>query len=121
MDTNKSFVEIAKKRYEDHGFKVADPFDKKIGRYDVIVSSGVMNGNVEDWLEKRKNAIAHLFEMTNETLAFNMAGALNGIPNTPLIAYANLEEIQAFCATLTPRLIVRNHYAKKGFTIVMFK
>lgn len=121
VDTNKDFVEIAKKRYDGHEFKVADIFNDKINQYDVVISSGVLNGNVEGWLEKRKNAIAHLFEITIEALAFNMAGGLKDIPSTPLNAYARLEEIQAFCTTLTPRLIVRNHYASKGFTIVMFK
>lgn len=121
VDTNKDFVEIARKRYEGHEFKVADAFTQKIGRYDVVVSSGTMNGNVDDWLEKRKNAISHLFELANEALAFNMAGGLKDIPSTPLNAYVRLEEIQAFCATLTHRLIVRNHYASKGFTIVMFR
>jgi SAM-dependent methyltransferase len=121
VDIHKGFIEIAKKRYEGHEFKVADPFSKKIGRYDVVISSGVMNGNVSGWLEKRKNAIARLFELANETLAFNMSGGLNNTPDTPLNAFVNLEEIQAFCANLTPRLIVRNHYSSKGFTIVMFK
>lgn len=123
VDVNKDFIEIAKKRYEGHEFKVADPFTQKIGRFDVVVSSGTMNGNVDSWLEKRKNAIAHLFGLANETLAFNMAGGLKDIPSTHLNAFARLEEIQAFCATLTTRLIVRNHYSSKGkgFTIVMFK
>lgn len=121
VDTSEGFIEIAKKRYEGHEFKVADPFAKKIGSYDVVISSGVMNGNVEDWLEKRKRAIAQLFGMANETLAFNMSGGITPAPNTALNAFAKLEEIQAFCASLTPKLIVRNHYSTKGFTIVMFK
>jgi len=121
VDTNKGFIEIAKKRYEGHEFKVANPFNEKIEGYDVIISSGVMSGNVDDWMEKRKKAIAHLFGLANETLAFNMSGGLTNIPNTTLNAFASLEGIQAFCATLTTRLIVRNHYSSKGFTIVMFK
>lgn len=121
VDINKGFIEIAKKRYEGHEFKVADPINDKIGQYDVVISSGVLSGNVEGWLEKRKKAIANLFGQANEVLAFNMSGGLTNIPNTPLNVFASLEEIQAFCATLTTRLIMRNHYSTKGFTIVMFK
>src|SRR3982751_7148864 len=49
-DLKPEFVEIAQKRYEGHTFKVGDPFYARLGLYDVVVSSGVMNGNVEDWL-----------------------------------------------------------------------
>lgn len=121
MDTDEGFVEIAKKRYKGHDFKIADPFAEKIGRFDVVISSGVLNGNVDNWMEKRKKAITSLFELTNEVLAFNMAGGLKPIPSTPITAFADLQEVLAFCTTLTSRLIMRNHYTNKGFTIVMFK
>ena len=56
VDTNNDFIKIAKKHYEGHEFKVADPFTKKIGRFDIVISSGVLNGNVDNWMEKRKKA-----------------------------------------------------------------
>jgi len=120
-DTNEGFIEIAKKRYEGHEFKIVDPFTDDIGRFDVVISCGVLNGNVDNWMEERKKAITSLFELANEVLAFNMAGGLTPIPSTPITAFADLQEVLAFCASLTPRLIVRNHYTSKGFTIVMFK
>lgn len=121
VDKNPGFIEIAKKRYEGHNFKVADPFKNKIGDFDVIISSGVMNGNHKDWLAKRKQMIKALFAQTKQVLSFNMAGGLQPIPNDSLIAYADAQEIFEFCKTMTPRVVLRTDYLNKDFTIVMFK
>lgn len=120
-DINEGFIEIAKKRYEGHNFKVANPFKEKVGEFDVVISSGVMNGNYDDWLERRKEMIKALFDQAGQVLSFNMAGGLRPIPNDSLIAYADAQEIFDFCKTLSPRVTLRAHYLQKDFTIVMFK
>lgn len=120
-DINEGFIEIAKKRYEGHNFKVANPFKEKVGEFDVVISSGVMNGNYDDWLERRKEMIKALFDQAGQVLSFNMAGGLRPIPNDSLIAYADAQEIFDFCKKLSPRVILRAHYLQKDFTIVMFK
>lgn len=121
VDVNKGFIEIADKRYEGHNFKVADPFARKIGEFDVIFSSGVMNGNYEGWLEHRKQMIKTLFEQAGQVLAFNMAGGLKPITDDSLIAYADAQEIFEYCKTLSDRVVLRAQYLQKDFTIVMFK
>jgi trans-aconitate methyltransferase len=121
VDRNQGFIDIARQRYEGHEFKVGDPFNKKVGEFDVIISSGVMNGNVKDWLNKRKKMIANLFEQTDQVLAFNMAGGLKPIADDPLIAYADAQEIFEYCKTLTSRVVLNTEYLQKDFTIVMFK
>lgn len=121
VDKNREFIEIAKQRYEGHDFKVDDPFSKKIGTFDVVLSSGVMNGNVVGWLEKRKAMITALFEQASQMLAFNMAGGLQPIANDSLIAYADAQEIFEFCKTMTSRTILKTEYLKRDFTVVMFK
>jgi SAM-dependent methyltransferase len=121
VDKNPGFIEIANKRYEGHSFKVGDPFNKPAGKYDVVLSSGVMNGNVEGWLDKRKAMITALFGQAKEVLAFNMAGGLEPIPNDHLIAYADAQEIFEFCRNLTGRAVLKTEYLRKDFTIVMFK
>jgi SAM-dependent methyltransferase len=121
VDTNKGFIEIAKKRYEGHNFKVADPFKSRVGEFDVVLSSGVMNGNYEGWLDARKKMIKVLYEQANQVLAFNMAGGLKPIPNDSLIAYANAQEIFEYCKTLSSRVLLNTQYLKNDFTIVMFK
>ena len=121
VDNTASFIDIAKKRYEGHDFKLGDPFGGRIGMFDVVLSSGVMNGNVAGWLKKREKMIAKLWEQTGEVLSFNMAGGLKPAKDDSLIAYADAQVIFEFCKTLTPRAILRSHYLKNDFTVVMFK
>jgi hypothetical protein len=108
-------------RYEGHQFKVGDPFRHHETMFDIVLSSGVMNGNVDNWLAKRKKMIKALWGQTGEVLAFNMAGGLKPIKHDSLIAYADAQEILDFCKTMSPRVILKTDYLEKDFTIVMFK
>jgi trans-aconitate methyltransferase len=121
IDKKPEFIKIAKERYEGHEFKVGDPLNHRLGLYDVVISSGVMNGNVENWLKKRQKMIANLFDQTGEVLAFNMAGGHNPIPHDSLIAYANADEIVDFCRTLTKHVKLNTGYLHNDFTIMMRK
>lgn len=121
VDKKAEFIEFARKHYEGHEFRVGDPFDKKIGMFDIVISSGVMNGNEPDWMEKRRKMISTLWDQTGEALAFNMAGGNVPIANDSLIAYADAGEIYEYCKTLTPRVILKAHTIRKDFTVVMFK
>ena len=121
VDINKGFIEIAKKRYEGHDFKVTDPFSKQLGEFDVVISSGVMNGNYEGWLDRRKRMIKALYQQSKEALAFNMAGGLRPIPHDSVIAYADAQEIFDYCSTLSDEVVLRAHYLHKDFAIVMYK
>lgn len=121
VDKSKEFIKIAKQRYEGHNFEVNDPFSKRIGLYDVVLSSGVMNGNVPNWLAKRKKMISNLYDQTGEVLAFNMAGGLKPPRDDSLIAYADAGQIFDYCKKFTGRVILKTDYLQKDFTIVMFK
>lgn len=122
VDITPEFINIAKRRYYGHEFQVADPFGGEFTkRFDVIVSSGVLNSNKPNWLEERKRMIRQLFELSNEAVSFNMAGGLMESSEAKNIAYANSADIFDFCSTLTSKLILRNHYHTRDFTIVMFK
>jgi SAM-dependent methyltransferase len=120
VDTDENFVAVAKKRYAGHKFKVGDPFFGKLrNRFDLVVSSGVMNENIPDWLAVRKRMIAGLWKMTDETLAFNMAGAFSYIPPDSKIAYANAQEIYDYCKSLTNQVSVKTGYSPYDFTVTM--
>src|SRR5579862_30247 len=121
VDKKPEFIKIAQARYEGHDFKVGDPFKHRLGLFDVVISSGVMNGNVKDWRQKRLKMIANLFDQTGEALAFNMAGGLRPMPPDSLIAYADAREIFDFCKTLTRHTHLNTSYLHNDFTIVMFK
>lgn len=121
VDKSENFIEVAKKRYEGHHFKVGNPFSQPEGMFDIVLSSGVMNGNVDNWLLKRKKMIKALWEQTGEVLAFNMAGGLKPIRHDSLIAYADAQVVFDFCKTLSRRVILKADYLEKDFAIVMYK
>lgn len=122
VDIVPEFIDIAKKRYHGHEFRVADPFSNEFTeRFDIVVSSGVLNSNRPNWLEERKQKIQKLYEVTDEALAFNMSGSFALLPQGKKVAYANARDILNFCTGLTPKIIFKSHYHPKDFTIIMFK
>jgi SAM-dependent methyltransferase len=121
IDKKQEFIDVARQRYEGHEFKVGDPLNQRLGMFDVVISSGVMNGNVKNWLQKRQRIIANLFDQTGEVLAFNMAGGREPIDNDSLIAYADAKEIFNYCKTLTKHSKLNTGYLHNDFTIVMHK
>jgi SAM-dependent methyltransferase len=122
VDKTAGFIDIAKKRYLGHKFEVGDPFDESFTKqFDIVLCSGVMNANAPDWQQERQKMITQLFSLAKESLAFNMAGGLMQPYIEKNIAYANSRQIFDFCATLTPKLILKNHYHSHDFTVAMFK
>lgn len=122
VDVVPEFIDVAKKRYEGHQFRLLNPFiDQMDSTFDIVVLCGALNSNKTDWLNKRKEKIVKLFELTNEALTFNMAGALLRIEPDQRVAYADTKEILEFCSNLTPKIIIKTHYHPKDFTVVMFK
>jgi SAM-dependent methyltransferase len=121
VDIEPQFIKIAKKRYEGEQFKVFDPFTKPLGSFDLVLSSGVMNSNISNWLEARKQMISALFEQATEALAFNMAGGFEPAHTSGRIAYANAQDILDFCKALSPNIKLRYDYHPEDFTITIFK
>jgi len=122
VDIVPDFIEIAKKRYLGSAFDVFNPFDDELTQtYDIIVSSGTMNIKTPGWENRRKMMIEHLYKYANEALAFNMAGWMQESSEGKKIAFAHIPDIFEFCRSLTPKVILRNHYNAKDFTIVMYK
>jgi SAM-dependent methyltransferase len=122
MDINEDFIEVAKKRYGGHKFKVGDPFSKRLLHgLDVVISSGTMNQNVPNWLEARKKMIRGLWGNTREALAFNMAGSFKPWPHDSLIAYADSQVILEYCLTLTDKVNLKADYLPQDFTVIMYK
>lgn len=122
VDVTPEFIAIARKRYDGEEFQVANPFDEDFTqKFDIVISSGVMNSASSNWLEERQHMIMKLFTLANEALVFNMAGGFEPRKNTAKVAYADPHAIVAFCRTLTPKVILKAHYHPKDFTVVLFK
>lgn len=122
VDLLPQFTEEAKRRYPEHTFKTSDFFAKPFGKFDVVFCSGALNGQSANPIAERTEKIATLFAHTREVLAFNMAGsAAPHNTETGAVYYADSAEILRFCLTLTPKVILKQHYHPKDFTIIMFR
>jgi SAM-dependent methyltransferase len=92
--------------------------------YDIVVASGVLNSNMggQNNLAFRKKAIAKMFSLTNDVLAFNTLGGHPAPENDKdsNIWYSDSVEILKYCMTLTRRVILRANYHPKDFTIIMY-
>lgn len=124
VDLVPEFIQKAKVLYPEYKFETRDYFQNPgKEKFDVVLASGVLNSNVESNLEYRKKAIKTMFEHTNNVLAFNMLGG-HPQPETKKgsnVWYADSLEILKFCLTLTRRVILREHYNPKDFTILMHR
>lgn len=124
IDLMPEFIEVAKARYKTRKFVVGDYFgNPSKEKYDIILTSGTLNANIEDAVEFRKKAIKTMFGHAKEVVAFNMAGGHPQPENKKnnKVYYADSQEILKFCFSLTNKLIFRDRYRKQDFTIVMFK
>lgn len=129
IDIIPEFIEIAKKEVPDGNFFAADYLydhstSLRTSKYDVVVASGVLNSNKEGQnLEYRKKGIAKMFSLTSHILAFNMLGGHPALINKKEsnVWYADSLEILEYCMSLTKKVILRQQYNSKDFTIVMYK
>lgn len=124
VDITPEFIAIARDRYAGHIFEAADPFaDNFKGAFEVVLCCGVLNDNKGDWMSRRKQMIQKLWDMTGDTLAFNMAG-FHGASSTDTVtkvAYAPIDDIVAFCKTLTTHVAVKDDYHPRDFTVIMHR
>jgi len=124
VDIVPEFVQVAKKKYPSSTFLVRDVLNDPLeDKFEVVVASGVINSNVENNLEYRKESIKTMFGMASRVFAFNMLGG-HPQPETPKdsnVWYADSVEILEYCLTLTRRVILRHHYNPKDFTIFMYQ
>jgi SAM-dependent methyltransferase len=124
VDVVEEFISVARKRYPNSDFVLRDYFGNPMDKsFDIVISSGALNANIGDPISYRKKAISTMFDHTREVLAFNMAGGYPQPKNKKgyRVYYADSLEILKFCLSKTSKIIFRQHYRKKDFTIVMFK
>jgi SAM-dependent methyltransferase len=123
IDVVPEFIDVAKKEVSGGKFITSD-FYKLDDRYDVVISSGVLNSNKGGQnLEYRKKAVKKMFDLTKGVFAFNMLGGHPQSKNNPEsnVWYADSLEILEYCQSLTRRVILRANYHPRDFTILMYK
>jgi SAM-dependent methyltransferase len=123
IDITPELIQSAQRRYSGHEFRVGNPFEELIAEiFDVVMTSGTLNSSAsQQWSEERKKMIRTLFDLANEVLVFNMAGGVRQKSESGGIGYADSLEVLDFCSSLTNKLLLRNHYHSKDFTVVLMK
>lgn len=131
IDVVSEFIETAKKEVPNGKFEVKnfnDSTSKTVTyhRSDIVIASGVLNSNIGNQLENleyRKKAIKKMFSLTNDILAFNIAGCHPAPANKKNcnVWYSDSLEILEYCTSLTHRVILRANYHPRDFTIFMYK
>ena len=124
VDVIPEFISEAKKLHPEHKFFVQDFFKEPLDdKFDVVMASGVLNSNVKDNINYRKRAIKQMFDRTKNVLVFNMMGGHPAPKNKSgnNIWYADSLEVLNYCMSLTRRVILRQHYHPRDFTILMFQ
>lgn len=124
VDMVEEFVSVAKRRYPNFHFVVRDYFEDPLKeKFDLVISSGALNSSFTNTMAFRKKAIRTMFSNAREAVAFNMAGFHPQPVSKPdgTVFYADSLGVLKFCFTITDKIIFRQHYHPKDFTIVMFK
>ncbi len=124
VDIVPEFIDKAKLRRPNLTFFVRDYlFDPIPEIFDIVVASGILNGNVPNNMDYRKSAIKTMFDHAHEALIFNMLGTHPQIETASKsnVWYADSLEILDYCMSLSPRVIFRSSYNPKDFTIIMYK
>jgi 2-polyprenyl-3-methyl-5-hydroxy-6-metoxy-1,4-benzoquinol methylase len=112
VDIVPEFINTARKKYPKHKFVHRNYFDKPLKqKFDIVISSGALNSNMKDPISFRKKAIKTMSDHTKEIK--------NKKSNR--VWYADSLEVLQHCMSLTGRVIFRNQYHKKDFTILIFK
>ncbi len=124
VDIVPEFIEKAKLRRPNLTFFVRDYlFDPMPEKFDIVVASGILNGDVPHNMDYRKKAIKTMFDHANEALVFNMLGS-HPQPVQPAqknVWYADSLEVLTYCMSLSSKVIFKAHYNSKDFTIIIFK
>lgn len=124
IDITPEFIKNGQKLYPQLDLKIADfnglTDSEKFG---VVLASGVLNSNLPDNMEYRQKAIAKMFSLASDCLAFNMLGGHPAPENKKEsnIWYSDSLDILEYCMSLTRRVILRANYHPRDFTIFMYK
>lgn len=113
------FIDRAQERFPEATFSVEDIFlvDKQ---YDYVLASGALNFMVTDSKQYYFSMIKKIFELSKEGLAFNMLKNTAHPTDETYVAY-DVNEVTAYCKTLSSNVVVTHDYLSWDFTVYMYK
>lgn len=119
IDIVPAFIARARERFPDAVFKIEDIFSLN-EQYDYVLASGALNFAVAGGKEYYFSMIKKMFECAQGGLAFNMLNSAEHSNDETYISY-DIDEVVAYCKTLTDNVVIVTDYLPWDFTIYMYK
>jgi len=119
IDIIPEFIAQAKEKLPGINFKVEDIFSID-EEYDYVVACGALNFNVTDSKNYYFSMIKKMFECSKIGLLFNMLNNAEQKTDETYFSY-NIEEVRAYCQTLTKNVTIISDYIPWDFTVYMSK
>ena len=114
-----AFVDRARERFPGAVFSVEDIFSVR-GEYDYVLASGALNFMVADSKQYYFSMIKKMFELSKKGLAFNMLNNAEHPTDDTLVSY-DIDEVTAYCKTLSDHVVMTRGYLPWDFTVYMYK
>ena len=119
IDIVPEFIAKAQKHFPNLKFQIKDISDIN-EEYDYILASGVFSFNVEDSKNYYFSLIKRIFEHAKYGFAFNMLNSVAHNTDETYFAY-DVNEVLAYCKTLTENVKIVSDYLPQDFTVYMYK
>jgi len=119
-DITSRIVDIARQKHPDATFAVKDVLQEESGKFDYVVSSGILNARLSDNEGFVRKLLERCFELCHIGAAINMMSNYVDYQEENLYYYSP-ESIFTFCKTLTKRISLRHDYMPFEFTVYLYK
>lgn len=119
IDIVPDFIDRARERFPDAKFLCGDVETLEMS-YDYIIASGALSFAIPGGKKHYFEMIKKMYDHANEGLAFNMLNEAAHPSDDTYLSY-NVDEVVAFCKTLSPRVVVVSDYLPWDFTVYMYK
>jgi trans-aconitate methyltransferase len=119
IDIVPDFINRAKEKFPGTKFRVENILST-VGTYDYVFASGALNFTVSDSKNYYFSIIKKMFDCSKYGLAFNMLN--KNVQETNEIYYSfDIDEVKAYCETLTKNIMIISDYVPWDFTVYMYK
>lgn len=120
IDITREMVEVARKRFPNGRFRVADVLEESSRRYDYVLSSGIFGQRSDAPFEFLKAAVQRMFALAKRAVAFNSLSGWAAEQEEGEF-HADPLKVARFCHAITPVLTLRHDYHPRDFTMYLYR
>lgn len=120
VDLTPKMIEVARSRFPEVSFDVADVLEADLAPADYVVASGIFYLRKHEPFEFMKTMLARLFALCRKGVAVNTLSAWADRQEAGEFFADPLRTVE-FCRTLTPWVVLRHDYHPADFTVALFR